>query len=140
VKTGTVSQPIGLLMSSDGQRYGHALNATLAYDRKEPYEVRVLFPRGLEHLDLVLARDLLASGLAGPATFGGVRVWPNHDRYWAVCVGWRTPDGPARFEAPATMVEHFLNVTYCLVPQGSEPPRADIDNVIAAILGSGGPR
>jgi hypothetical protein len=136
----TVSLPVWLLMSTDGQQYEQTLRATLAYDRKEPYEVRVLFPPGLEHLDLVLARDLLASGLTGPVTFGGVRVWPNHDDYWAVRVGWSTPEGHAWFEAPATMVAHFLNMTYYLVPHGTEPPRDDIDNVIAAILNSGGPR
>jgi hypothetical protein len=136
----TVSQPISLRMSTDGQQYERELGARLAYDRKEPYEVRVLFPEGLEHLDLVLARDLLASGLTGPATFGGVRVWPNHDRYWAVRVGWTTPAGHARFEAPAVIVEHFLNMTYSLIPRGTEPPRTDIDTVIAALLNSGGPR
>jgi hypothetical protein len=133
----TVSQPVGLRMSRDGQRYEHALRATLAYDRREPYEARVLF---VEHLDLVPARDLLASGLTGPATFGGMRVWPNHDHYRAVRVGSTTPAGHARVEAPATTVAHFLNMTYYLVPQGTEPPRTDMDDVIAAILNSGGPR
>jgi hypothetical protein len=31
-------------------------------------------------------------------------------------------------------------MTYHLVPRGSEPPRTDIDNVIAAILADGGAR
>lgn len=140
MKMDTVSQPVGLRMFKEGQRYEHVLRATLAYDRKEPYEVRVLFPQGLEHLDLVLARDLLASGLTGPASFGCIKVWPNHDHYWALCIGWTTPAGPARFEVPATTVARFLNLTYYLVPQGTEPPRADIDTVIAAILAEGGPR
>jgi hypothetical protein len=135
----TVSQPVVLQMFSERQQYGHALRAALAYDRKEPYEVRVLFPAGLEHLDLVLARDLLASGLTGPATYGGIRVWPNHDQYWAVCIGWTDPAGHARVEVRAAAVAHFLNLTYYLVPQGTEPPRTDIDTVIAAILNGGGP-
>jgi hypothetical protein len=136
----TVSGPVSLRMFTDGQQHGRALLATLAYDRKEPYEVRVLFPRGLEHLDLVLVRELLDRGMTGPATFGGIRVWPAHDEYWAVCIGWTTSDGDARLEGPAAMVQHFLNMTYYLVPQGTEPARTDIDNVIAAILNSGGPR
>jgi hypothetical protein len=134
----TVSQPAGLVMFEGGQRY--ELRATLAYDRKEPYQVRLLFPPGLEHLDLVLARELLDRGMIGPATFGGVRVWPNHDHYWAVCIGMMTPVGGARFEAHAATVQHFLNLTYRLVPRGTEPPRTDIDNVIAAILADGGTR
>jgi Streptomyces sporulation and cell division protein, SsgA len=140
VNMDTVSQPVSLRMFTGGQRHEQALNATLAYDRKEPYEARLLFPLGLEHLDLVLARDLLASGLTGPATYGGIRVWPNHDHYWVACIGWTTPAGHAPVEARAVAIAHFLNLTYYLVPQGSEPPRADIDTVIAAILAEGGPR
>lgn len=138
MKMDTVSQPTALVMSEGGQRY--ELHATLAYDRKEPYEVRLLFPPGLEHLDLVLARELLDQGMIGPATFGGIRVWPGHDGRWAVCIGLLTPAGGARFEAQAATVQHFLNLTYRLVPRGTEPPRTDIDTVIAAILADGGPR
>jgi len=85
----TISQLAGLLMFEGGQRY--ELRATLAYDRKEPYEVRLLFPPGLKHLDLVLARELLDQGLIGPATFGGIRVWPAHEGRWTVCIGLVTP-------------------------------------------------
>jgi hypothetical protein len=135
-----VSQSAGLRRVADGQVDEHLLRATLAYDQTEPYEVRVLFPEGLEQMDLVLSRDLLASGLAGPVTFGGIGVWPSLDDRWAVCIGWSTPEGHAWFEALATTVAHFLDMTYLLVPRGTEPARADIDNVIAAILNSGGAR
>jgi hypothetical protein len=139
VNTDTVSQSAGLRRVAGGQVYQHLLRATLAYDRNEPYEVRVLFPQGLEHLDLVLARDLLAGGLDRPVTFGGIGVWPSLDDRWAVCIGWSTPEGHAWFEALTATVAHFLDMTYCLVPRGTEPPRTDIDDVIAAIL-NGGPR
>lgn len=56
-----------------------------------------------------------------------------------MCIGLVTPAGDTRFEAQATTVQHFLNLTYHLVPKGTEPPRTDIDNVIAAILNSGAP-
>jgi hypothetical protein len=36
------ADPAALLMFEGGRRY--ELRATLAYDRKEPYEVRLLFP------------------------------------------------------------------------------------------------
>jgi Streptomyces sporulation and cell division protein, SsgA len=97
------ADPAALLMFEGGRRY--ELRATLAYDRKEPYEVRLLFPPGLEHLDLVLARELLDQGLIGPATFGGIRVWPVHGGRWTVCIGLVTPAGDTRFEAPATTVQ-----------------------------------
>jgi hypothetical protein len=138
VKVDTVSQPVGLLLFA-GERV-YELRATLAYDAKEPFEVRVLFPPGLEYLDLVLDRELLDQGLIGPATFGGIRVWPGHEGRWAVCLAIVTPAGDARFEAQAVAVQHFLNLTYYLVPRGTEPPRTDIDNVIAAILADGGAR
>lgn len=135
MKMDTVSLLVGLRMFEGAQRYD--LRATLAYDRKEPYEVRVLFPQGLEHMDLVLARDLLAWGLTSPATFGGIQVWPGREDRWAVCIGLTTPAGYAQFDARATMVAHFLDMTFLLVPQGAEPPRTDIDNVIAALLNGG---
>jgi hypothetical protein len=53
---------------------------------------------GLEHLDVVLAFELLVGGPVGAATFGGMRVW------WAdsdVCIGWTGPVGEARLEVPA---------------------------------------
>ena len=135
MKIDTVSQPVGLLRFEGGWRC--AARATLAYDRREPYEVRVMFPPGLESLDLVLARELLADGLTGAATFGGMRTWQADGD---LCIGWTGPDGEARLEVPAALVAGFLAVTYCLVPAGSEPPRADTDSVIAALLAEGGAR
>lgn len=137
MKMDTVSQSVGLRRVADGQVDQELLRATLAYDRSEPYEVRVLFPPGLEQMDLVLSRELLAGGLNRPVTFGGIGVWPSLDDRWAVCIGWSSPEGHAWFEALAATVAHFLDMTYRLVPRGSEPPRADIDNVIAAILNGG---
>ena len=134
----TISQPVGLMMFEGGRRY--PLRATLAYDRKEPDEVRLLFPPGLEHRDMVLARELLAGGLIEAATFGGMRVWPAGGVCGVVCVGWTGPAGEARLEVPAVSVACFLDLTYCLVLEGGEPPRADIDAGIAAILADGGTR
>jgi hypothetical protein len=134
----SVSQLVGLVMFEGRQRF--PLRATLAYDRKEPYEVRLLFPPGLEYLDMVLARELLVGGLTEAATFGGMRVWLVRGDSRVVCIGWTGPVGEARLEVPAVSVACFLDMTYCLVPEGGEPPRADIDDGIAAILADGGAR
>jgi hypothetical protein len=134
----TITQPVGLLRFEGGWRC--AAQATLAYDRNEPYEVRVMFPPGLESLDLVIARELLAGGLTDAATFGCMRVWPSGGCIGDVCIGWAGPDGEARLEVPAASIARFLAMTYCLIPAGSEPPRTDIDNVIATILAQGGKR
>jgi Streptomyces sporulation and cell division protein, SsgA len=138
MKMDAVSQPVGLVMFERGQRF--PLHASLAYDRKEPYEVRILFPPGLEYLDMVLARELLAGCLVKAATFGAIRVWLVGNDDGTVCIGWRGPVGEARLEVPAVSVACFLDMTYCLVPEGGEPPRTDIDSVIAAILADGGAR
>jgi hypothetical protein len=122
-------------MFEGAQRF--PLRATLAYDRNEPYEVRLLFSPGLEYLDMVLARELLAAGLVEAASFGGIRVWLAGGDRRVVCIGWTGPVGEARLEVPAVSVACFLDMTYCLVPEGGEPPRADNDNVIAAILADG---
>jgi hypothetical protein len=135
----SVSQPVGLVMFERGQRFP-GLTATLAYDRKEPHAVQILFPPGLEYLDMVLARELLAGGLIRPATFGCMRTWLIGDDSGTVCIGWTGPVGEARLEVPAASVTCFLDMTYSLVPEGDEPPRTDIDDVIAAILADGGAR
>jgi Streptomyces sporulation and cell division protein, SsgA len=138
VKMDSVSQLVGLVMFEGGQRF--PLRATLAYDREEPYEVRLLFPPGLEYLDMVLARELLAGGLIRTACFGGMQVWLAGGDRGVVCIEWTEPSGEARLEIPAVSVACFLDTTYCLVPEGGEPPRADVDDVIAAILADGGAR
>jgi hypothetical protein len=134
----TVSQWVGLVMFEGGQQFH--LRATLAYDKNEPYEVWVRFSRGLEYLDVVLARELLAGGLVNAASFGGLRAWLAGGDRGVVCIGWTGPVGEARLEVPAASVGCFLDLTYTLVPEGSEPPRTDVDNVIAAILAEGGAR
>ena len=63
MKMDTISQP-GQLMFEGGQRY--ELRATLAYDRKEPYEVRLLFP-----LTLFVGAGARVPGLGSPV----VPVW-----------------------------------------------------------------
>jgi hypothetical protein len=69
-----------------------------------------------------------------------MRAWLAGGDRRVVCIGWTPPAGEARLEVPAASVGCFLDITYCLVPEGGEPPRTDIDNVIAAILADGGAR
>jgi Streptomyces sporulation and cell division protein, SsgA len=89
---------------------------------------------------MALARELLADGMVKATTFGAMRVWLVGNDDGTVCIGWTGPVGEARLEVRAVSVACFLDMTYCLVPEGSELPRADIDDVIAAILADGGAR
>jgi hypothetical protein len=136
----SVSQPVGVRLAVGGKQGERVLNATLVYDRSEPYEVQILFPPGLDHLDLVLARELLVGGLVSAATFGGMAAWLEGGDYGTVCIGWAAPGVEVRLEVPAVSVACFLDMTYWLVPEGAGPPRADIDEVIAAIFAGGGAR
>jgi hypothetical protein len=134
----TVSLPVGLVMCMHGRRL--ELRAALHYDQKEPYQVKILFPPGRQHLDVVLARELLANGTVEPATFGCMRVWPSGGDIGTVCIGYETPAGDARLEIPAFSVMCFLDMANVLVPEGREPDRTDTDATIRAIPAEGGPR
>jgi hypothetical protein len=112
-------------------------SARFCYDPGDPFEVRVVFHVGLRDLvEWVFARSLLAGGLDGPAGAGDVRVWPSRGGQ-VVSIGLSSPYGAATFEAPAAEIARFLQATFRLVPDGAEPPRADIDAGIAAILARG---
>jgi hypothetical protein len=134
MKTDTFSVPADVVMFEGGQRC--ELRATFCYDRNEPHEVQILFPPGSEHLDLIFARELLVGTAIRPAGDGAVRVWTS-ERGLTACIDAAARDEPTWFEVPAEIVICFLDMTYRLVPEATEPPRADIDAGIAAILAGG---
>lgn len=136
MKMDTISMPVALVICERGQR--RELRATLAYDRREPHEVRILFSPGREHLDRVLDRGLLAGGLTGHVTFGGVRAWPHPGDPSLLCIAWPAPEGDTRYQVRAELVRYFLHLTYHIVAEDEEPERSDIDEGIAAILSNGG--
>lgn len=130
------SVPGDVTVFAGGQRC--ELRATFCYDRNEPHQVQILFLPGWERLDLVFARELLAGTANKPAGDGAVRVWTS-GRGMTVCIE-AVRDEPTWFEVPAEIVICFLDLIYRIVPEGTEPPRTDIDDVIAAILADGSAR
>jgi len=135
----TVSAPVGLRLLA--WRHEVPVPARFCYDEREPFEVRAVLSAGLavEPAEWVFARSLLTDGMHGPAGAGDVRTWPSPDHRHLV-IELTSPSGTGRFEAPAADVARFLNATFMLVPDGTEPPRDDIDAAIAAILAEHGPR
>jgi hypothetical protein len=132
-----VSADIGLRLLAAGREL--PASARFCYDTSDPYEVRVVFHAGLGELaEWVFARSLLAQGLEGAAGAGDVRVWPSAGGRVTV-IELSSPYGTARFEAPGAGIARFLARSYKLVPDGTEPARADLDAGIAAILAEGGP-
>ena len=114
----TVSTVVYMLMLTAGTAV--PVSAMLAYDAREPHEVRAVFRAGLgDTAEWVLARSLLAAGLTGRAGGGAL-----------VSIGLTSPEGTVRLEAPAGPVAAFLDLTCRLVPAGTEPPRTDIAAVI----------
>ncbi|MGW4384405.1 SsgA family sporulation/cell division regulator [Kitasatospora sp. NPDC004531] len=94
----------------------------LGYRPGDPYAVRLTFPDGTPDggVSWLVARDLLAAGLTGPAGNGAVRIrpWP-HGRLRLAFLG---ADGTrATVLAPTAPLAEFLTATHALVPPGTEP-------------------
>ena len=118
-------------------------NVTLSWSAYEPLAVRmdITQPDGTGVAQWLLARDLLAQGLAVPAGQGDVRVGPHpHSAgLLVVTLGWE-PGHQVQLATGAEEVADFLARTYTVVGRGAEHEGADIDAELADLLGGGGPR
>ncbi|WP_236242643.1 SsgA family sporulation/cell division regulator [Streptomyces sp. CC228A] len=113
-----------------------AVSATLSYDRRDPFAVRMAFPAEatLEGVEVVweFSRDLLLAGLGAPAGTGDVRVRPfGRDR---AVLEFHAPEGVAMVEARAADLHHFLTRTRHVVPLGFEHLFLDLDHELAELL------
>jgi hypothetical protein len=110
------------------------VRASLRYDPADPYAIQVLFSAestGGEAVSWSFARELLVTGLDGPAGIGDVRVWPRDD---LVALALSSPDGTALFEIPRGVLVRFLHRTCVLVPRGRETAYLDLDGTVARLL------
>ncbi|MFD7639402.1 SsgA family sporulation/cell division regulator [Kitasatospora sp. NPDC059795] len=94
----------------------------VGYHPGDPYAVRLTFPDGTPDggVTWLIARDLLAAGLAGPAGDGAVRIrpWPNG----RIRLAFRGADATrATVLASTAPLAEFLTATQILVPPGTEP-------------------
>jgi hypothetical protein len=137
-----------------------AVPAALVYDAQDPFAVRVRFgdggedefDRGLDDgalhgledgpdedggVEWLLSRDLLRSGLTGPAGEGDVRLWPARGGLDVLFLQLRAPSGEALFELSAAVVGDFLRETEQLVAVGQESEALRVDDELLALLQGG---
>ena len=122
--------------------------ALLCYDGADPFAVRIAFGDVGDEggsvdpadagISWLVSRELLQSGLDGPAGDGDVRLWPAQSAADVLFLHLRAPSGEALFELSRATVAGFLAQTEALVPSGSESDLLDLDIELAMLLSSGG--
>ncbi|MFJ8587408.1 SsgA family sporulation/cell division regulator [Streptomyces sp. NPDC093595] len=110
--------------------------ATLRYDRRDPFAVRMAFPapatlEGVE-VSWVFARELLAAGVDAPAGCGDVRVRPFGDD--RTVVEFHAPEGVAMVHVRTSELRRFLQRARQSVPDGCEHRFLDIDHDLRELL------
>ncbi|WP_367319542.1 SsgA family sporulation/cell division regulator [Streptomyces sp. HUAS ZL42] len=113
-----------------------SIPATLHYDRRDPFAVRMTFPAPatLEGVEVcwTFARELLVAGLQGPEGHGDVRVRPyGYDR---TVLEFHAPEGTAVVHIRSGELRTFLQATSELVPAGLEHQQLDLDHDLAELL------
>ncbi|WP_031088859.1 SsgA family sporulation/cell division regulator [Streptomyces sp. NRRL WC-3549] len=112
------------------------LPATLHYDRKDPFAVRMAFPGSatLEGTEVSweFSRDLLATGMNTPAGMGDVRVRPfGYDR---TVLEFHAVEGIAMVHVRTAELRRFLERAQRLVPPGEEFRFLDMDRDLTELL------
>ncbi|MFF7236498.1 SsgA family sporulation/cell division regulator [Streptomyces collinus] len=110
--------------------------ATLSYDRRDPFAVRMTFPAPatLEGVEVcwTFSRELLTDGLRGPEGHGDVRVRPyGYDR---TVLEFHAPEGTAIVHVHSGEIRRFLEATGDLVPVGLEHLQLDLDHDLAELM------
>ncbi|TPQ16409.1 SsgA family sporulation/cell division regulator [Streptomyces sporangiiformans] len=130
-----IEQPVEARLVAAAPRMP-SIPATLHYDPREPFAVRMAFPAPstLEGVDVcwTFARELLSSGLEEPVGQGDVRVRPyGFDR---IVLEFHAPEGTAVVHVLAGDLRRFLESTTELVPIGLEHQHHDLDHGLDELL------
>ncbi|MFJ9624169.1 SsgA family sporulation/cell division regulator [Streptomyces sp. NPDC101181] len=116
------------------------LPATLQYDRRYPFAVRMAFPAPatLEGAEVCweFSRELLTEGVDSPAGQGDVRVRPYG--YERTVLEFHAPEGIAMVHVRTEELRRFLERAQELVPVGDEHRHLDLERGLTALLD--GPR
>lgn len=111
------------------------LRAELRFDSREPYAVTISFEAtGDEPVEWLLARELLAEGLRGPAGEGDIRLRPATEDPAAVLVDLRGRHGWMELVAPRGELVGFLACAHVLVPPGREGCWLGLDENLDLLL------
>ncbi|MFJ9360260.1 SsgA family sporulation/cell division regulator [Streptomyces mirabilis] len=108
----------------------------LLYEPHDPYAVHIVFYADTdEPVAWALDRDLLAQGTLRPSGEGDVRHWPTHTGPDAVLnLVLSPPHGAAHLTASLSVVTHWLERTYHLVPSGREGDGIDLNAELSRLL------
>ncbi|GAA2231421.1 SsgA family sporulation/cell division regulator [Streptomyces amakusaensis] len=110
--------------------------ATLRYDRKDPFAVRIDFPAQatLEGTDITwrFGRELLAAGIEESAGVGDVRVAPYG--YGRTVLEFHAQEGVALVHVRTSELRRFLRRAEGIVPGGHEHLLLDLDQDLTELL------
>ncbi|MET9972343.1 SsgA family sporulation/cell division regulator [Streptomyces sp. NPDC006356] len=130
-----IEQPVEARLVAAAPRMP-SIPATLHYDRRDPFAVRMTFPAPatLEGVEVcwTFSRELLLGGLEGAVGHGDVRVRPyGFDR---TVLEFHAPEGTAVVHIRSGEVRRFLEATSELVPMGLEHLQLDLDRDLAELM------
>jgi hypothetical protein len=130
-----IEQPVEARLVAAAPRMP-SIPATLQYDRRDPFAVRMTFPAPatLEGVEVcwTFARELLAAGMHGPEGHGDVLVRPyGYDR---TVLEFHAPEGTAVVHIHSSDVRNFLRRSTELVPVGLEHLQVDLDHDLAELM------
>ncbi|MEV7129869.1 SsgA family sporulation/cell division regulator [Streptomyces sp. NPDC093260] len=130
-----IEQPVEARLVAAAPRMP-SIPATLHYDRRDPFAVRMSFPAPatLEGVEVcwTFARDLLTAGLEEPEGDGDVRVRPyGYDR---TVLEFHAPEGTAVVHVRSGDIRRFLRAASELVPVGLEHLQLDVDHGLAELM------
>ncbi|WAZ25344.1 SsgA family sporulation/cell division regulator [Streptomyces cinnabarinus] len=130
-----IEQPVEARLVAAAPRMPN-IPATLHYDRRDPFAVRMTFPAPatLEGVEVcwTFSRELLASGLTENVGQGDVRARPyGYDR---TVLEFHAPEGTAVIHVRTGEVRRFLDATNELVPVGLEHLQLDLDHDLAELM------
>ncbi|NEY31817.1 SsgA family sporulation/cell division regulator [Streptomyces sp. PRKS01-65] len=130
-----IEQPVEARLVAAAPRMPN-IPATLHYDRRDPFAVRMTFPAPatLEGVDVcwTFSRELLIAGMEQPEGQGDVRVRPyGYDR---TVLEFHAPEGTAVVHVRSGELRRFLAATDELVPVGLEYLQLDLDRELAELM------
>ncbi|MGW6904322.1 MULTISPECIES: spore wall synthesis regulator SsgD [unclassified Streptomyces] len=130
-----IEQPVEARLVAAAPRMP-SIPATLHYDRRDPFAVRMTFPAPatLEGVEVcwTFSRELLLAGLEEPQGHGDVRVRPyGFDR---TVLEFHAPEGTAVVHIRTGEARRFLQSTSELVPLGLEHLQLDLDRDLAELM------
>jgi hypothetical protein len=130
-----IEQPVEARLVAAAPRMP-SIPATLHYDRRDPFAVRMTFPAPatLEGVEVcwTFARELLVTGMEESVGYGDVRVRPYG--YERLVLEFHAPEGTAVVHVHATEVRRFLERSTELVPLGLEHHQVDLDHDLAELI------